>query len=110
MYGDITTSKLSVYSPKASIFAEDQYSKQLPLFSYEKDVEYLLFLIKGHYLLKDDQIAFLDHTFVELGNEKSCLGYANLFYQKSGLSIDATREEVIQYLIDFKTPKATTEE
>ena len=110
VYGDVTTSKLSVYSPKENIFSEDEYSKQFPLKKYEKGSEYLLFLNNGHYRLKDDQLAFVDHTFVELGNEKSRLGYSNSFYKKSGLPIDATREEVIQYLIDFKTPKATNEE
>ncbi len=109
VYGDITTSKLSVYSPKDNIFSEDEYSKQLPLKKYEKGSEYLLFLFKGHSRLEDDQIAFLDRTFVELGNEKSCLGYQMLFYKESGLSIDATREEVKQYLIDFKNPKSTIE-
>ena len=109
VYGDITTSKLSVYSPKENIFSEDEYSKQLPLKKYEKGSEYLLFLNNGHYRLKDDQLAFMDHTFVELGTEKSCLGYASLFYKESGLPIDATREEVKQYLIDFKNSKSTIE-
>ena len=106
--GECDTTEISVFSEKENLFSKDERAKLLNKWDseYKADTEYLLVLDKDTETYSGDALVWSIRMHVETMNIESDK-YSSGFFLSTGLSTEATREDLKQYLIDILKDKST---
>lgn len=100
--GESDTTEISVFSEKENLFSKDKMAKLLNKceVEYKVDTEYFLVLDKETETYSGDALVWSMHMYVETMNLGSAK-YDGVFLQLTGLSNEATRDDLKRYLIDI---------